>query len=112
VLDPEFNEGQITFFTKNSKQFSDDEENKHVYKEIHEEYIRILELAIDVQIKQFFSDKDLEAFYADFQANYKSYLDINENAYEVMIASLDFPKFKEQMLKFNVTNQEKVDQTQ
>jgi hypothetical protein len=48
ILDPEFNEGQINFFQKNHLQFSDDEENKHVYKEIHEEYIKILELAIEV----------------------------------------------------------------
>jgi hypothetical protein len=37
-------------------------------------------------------------------------LEINENAYEVMKASLDFPHFKEQMLKFMVEDQEKPDQ--
>ena len=48
VLDPEFIEGQINFFQTNCNQFSDDEENKHNYKEIHEEYIKILEYAIEV----------------------------------------------------------------
>lgn len=112
ILDPEFNEGQINFFEKNCKQFTDDEENKHIYKEIHEEYIKILELAIEVQIKQTYSEAELNGFYDDFQKNYEQYLDINENAYEVMKASLDFPHFKEQMLKFMIENQEKPDQVQ
>lgn len=110
VLDPEFNEGQQAFFEKNCKSFSDDEENKHIYKEIHEEYIKILEMAIDAQIKQSYSEDELEAFYDHFAQNFKEYLDINENAYEVMKASLDFPHFKEQMLKFMVEDQQKPDQ--
>ena len=112
VLDPEFNEGQCAFFEKNHKHFSDDEENKHIYKEIHEEYIKILEMAIDAQIKQSYSEEEMNDFYDHFAQNFKEYLEINQNAYEVMKASLDFPHFKEQMLKCMVENQEKPDQIQ
>lgn len=95
---------------KNCKSFTDDEENKHIYKEIHEEYIKILEMAIDAQIKESYTEGELDAFYAHFSENFKEYLEINENAYEVMKASLDFPHFKEQMLKFMVEDQKKEEQ--
>ena len=51
ILEEEFHQGQMNFFNKNCHAFSEDEENKHEYKDIHEEYIRLLELAIEVQIK-------------------------------------------------------------
>ena len=90
VIDPEFNEGQIAFFEKNRHQFNDDEENKHHYKEIHEEYIKMLDLAIEVQIKQTYTDEDMDEFFKDFMENFKMYLDINEDAYNVMSASINF----------------------
>ena len=51
IIDPEFNEGQINFFSKHCNTFTDDEENRHEYKEIHEEYITILEVAIEALLK-------------------------------------------------------------
>jgi hypothetical protein len=39
-------------------------------------------------------------FYTDFAENFESYKSINEDAYEIMCASIDFKKFKDQMLKF------------
>jgi hypothetical protein len=36
VVDPDFNEGQMNFFTMNCSIFTNDEENKHEYKDIHE----------------------------------------------------------------------------
>lgn len=81
VVDPDFNEGQMNFFTKNCLKFTDDEENRHEYKEIHEEYISILEQAIEAQLKQTYSEEEINAFYLDFASNFESYRPINENAY-------------------------------
>ena len=85
----------MAFFEKNCSLFSDEDENKHEHKEIHEEYIRLLELAIDVQIKEKYSDSEMEIFYSDFKENFKAYQAINEDAFSIMIASLDFVQFKE-----------------
>jgi hypothetical protein len=57
IIDPEFNEGQINFFSKHCHTFTDDEENRHEYKEIHEEYITILEVAIEALLKQHYSEE-------------------------------------------------------
>lgn len=47
MVDPEFNESQLNFYTGNCQVFTDDEENKHEYKDIHEQYILLLEQAIE-----------------------------------------------------------------
>ena len=102
VTDPEFNEGQLNFFTANCVLFTDDEENKHEYKDIHEQYILLLEKAIEVQLKQEYSEDQMNSFYTDFAENFENYKSVNEDAYEIMCASIDFNKFKDQMLKFKV----------
>ena len=107
VADPEFNEGQMNFFNKNCSAFSADEENKHEYKEIHEEYIKLLEIAIEVQIKEKFTEEEMEIFYLDFKENFNNYKAINEDAFSIMIASVDFQQFKEQMLKSKVIEEDK-----
>lgn len=55
----------------------------------------MLDLAIEVQIKQSYTDEDMDEFFKDFMENFKLYLEINEDAYNVMSASIDFSKFKE-----------------
>ena len=74
----------------NSSKFGEDDENKHEYKEIHEEYIRLLEIAIDVQIQEKFTSDDMDEFYADFKENFNKYKSLNEDVFTIMIASLDF----------------------
>ena len=83
--------------------FKDDEENRHEYKEIHEEYISILESTIEAQLNQFYSEEQVNNFYKDFIDNFDSYKELNEDAYTIMCASIDFVKFKDQMLKFKLT---------
>lgn len=41
----------------------------------------------------------------DFAENFESYKSLHEDAYTVMCASIDFSKFKDQMLKFKLVNQ-------
>ena len=99
-MDPEFSEGQINFFSKHCNTFTDDEENRHEYKEIHEEYITILEVAIEAILTQNFTEDQIKSFYMDFAENFDSYKTLHDDAYTVMCGSIDFKKFKEEMLKF------------
>ena len=72
----------------------------------------MLEQAIEVQLKQEYSEDQINAFYTDFSENFENYKSINEDAYEIMTASIDFKKFKDQMLKFKtgVKDEDKSDQ--
>ena len=99
-MEPEFNEGQINFFSKHCNTFTNDEENRHEYKEIHEEYITILEVAIEAILKENFTEEQINSFYMDFAENFDSYKTLHDDAYTVMCGSIDFKKFKEEMLKF------------
>jgi len=73
ITHTDFTEGQVQFFSASCEKFTDDEENKHAYKEIHEEYIVNLEQAIDAVLKNKFSEDQINAFYEDFAANYANY---------------------------------------
>ena len=42
----------MNFINSNSHKFSEDEENKHEYFQLHQDYIHMLEQAIDIQIEQ------------------------------------------------------------
>ena len=80
----------MDFFQKNCQVFSDDDENKHEYKELHEEYIVLCETAIDSVVKAKFSEAEIQAFYVDFAENYASYKGKNDEAFQVMNALIDF----------------------
>lgn len=47
VLDPDFSENTQTFMNGCYKQFSEDEENKLEYTQIHNDYVKILDQIID-----------------------------------------------------------------
>ena len=53
-----------------------------------------------MQLKEVYSEEQINSFYQDFSENFESYKSVNEDAYEIMTASIDFKKFKDQMLKF------------
>ena len=108
----EFTEGQVDFFKKNCHAFEETEENKHEYKDLHEEYIVLCETAIDAVIKAKFSEDEIQAFYVDFSENYDNYKGQSDDAFLVMNALIDFQKFKEQMLEYKkgVTDEAAKDQ--
>ena len=68
---------------------------------MHEEYIHVIDLAIEASLQSAFSDQEISQFYADFKADFKTYKTKNPDAYEILLSSIDFVKFKEQMLKFS-----------
>ena len=46
----DFQTGQVNFFEKNCQVFTDDEENKHEYKNIHESYIALIDDILEAAI--------------------------------------------------------------
>ena len=81
VTQADFTEGQMDFFRKNCQVFEDNEENKHEYKELHEEYIVLCETAIDAVIKSKFSEEEIQSFYTDFAENYQNYKGKSDDAF-------------------------------
>ena len=112
VIDPEFNEGQVNFFSKHCSKFTDDEENRHDYKDIHEEYITILEQAIEAVLKQSYTEDQINQFYLYFAENYNEFKGTNDDAFAIMNATIDFQAFKKQMLNYKsgIKDQDKSEQ--
>ena len=50
VVDQEFVNSQADFYIQNCKVFTDAEENTHEYMKIFEEYVHIVDQAIDSQL--------------------------------------------------------------
>lgn len=80
--------------------FSEGDENKLEYTQVHEEYIHVIDQAIEAQLLATFTDVEIAAFYDDFKAGFQAYKEKNPDAFEILCCTIDFPKFKEQMLKF------------
>lgn len=52
----------------------------------------------------------MDEFYNDFKDNFNSYKEVNEDAFNIMIASIDFQQFKQQMIKQKVQEPERFDE--
>ena len=57
ILTPEFNDNQTQFFEKYKDSFSQEEENTHFSKEIHEEYIVSLEKFLQFYLELSYDEK-------------------------------------------------------
>jgi len=55
---------------------------------------------IEGQLKQTFSEAEIDKFYADFSDSYAKFHEKNRDAVEIMNSAIDFSKFKTLMLKF------------
>jgi len=68
IAQEDFIEAQETFMEANCKAFEDDEENKHEYKQIYEEYLLIIDRLIEAKLKEEhgISDEDIKQFYTTF----------------------------------------------
>ena len=50
MVDEDFVIGQTDFYIKNCKVFDDEDENKHEYMKIFEEYVYIIDQAIEAKL--------------------------------------------------------------
>ena len=94
ILTPEFNEHQQSLFEQYKGAFSEEDENTHETKQIHEIYIEAIEKYLHYYMETFYDEQEINAFYKDFALNCMPYLKINEDAYTVMKMIIDFQEFK------------------
>ena len=100
ITSEEFTNGQMDFHVKNCKIFNEDEENKHEYMDVFEEYVKLVDNAIDSELYKKFKKEDVEDFYKTFKDNYEHFKEINYDAVEILKNAIDFETFKATMLRF------------
>jgi hypothetical protein len=106
-MDENFSNGQVAFFQQNADKFTDDEENKLEYTVIHEEYIYIIDEAIESKLREDFSQEAIDSFYANFKEEFETLRKVNPDAVDILFCAINFPAFKEQMLKFKSSHDSK-----
>lgn len=62
VAEDDFNQAQTEFVKKNHAIFDEEEENKHEYKQVYEDYVNIMERMIEAKLKETYSEDEIEAF--------------------------------------------------
>lgn len=90
----------MDFHVKNCKIFSEEEENKHAYMDVFEEYVKLVDNAIDAQLKLTYKQEDIDEFYKTFKERYAEYKEINYDAVDILKNAIDFEAFKNTMLRF------------
>ena len=88
------------FFESNCHKFTDDEENKLEYTQVHEAYIEILDKIIEGNILSKFSEDQVDNFYETFKDNIQTYNQESPRAVEILYSFIDFESFKKDILKF------------
>ena len=97
-------EGSTDFFNKYCHVFTDDEENPHEFKQIHDMYLTMLDQKVDQVLKESFYDVEIADFYNDFSHNSDQFRGMNEDAYELVCGTTDFQAFKDRMLLYKRSN--------
>ena len=67
---------------------------------IFEEYVKIVENAIDEELYKKFDKDAVIDFYKTFKDNYAHYKELNIDAFEILWNAIDFETFKTTMLRF------------
>ena len=100
VVEQDFVQSQADFYIQNCKEFTEDEENKHSYMKIFEEYVYIIDQAIESKLSAQFEQDKVDHFYKTFKDNYEAYKEINYDTVDVLFNSIDFDNFKKTMIRF------------
>jgi hypothetical protein len=61
-------------------------------------------VAIEAILKENYSEEQITSFYHAFAEDFDSFKVLHDDAYIVMCTSIDFKKFKDEMLKFKKTS--------
>jgi len=67
---------------------------------IFEEYVKLVENAIDEELFKKFDKDTVTDFYKTFKDNYAHYKELNIDAFEILWNAIDFETFKQTMLRF------------
>ena len=90
----------MDFHVKKCQVFDADDENKHEHMEIFEEYVKLVDNAIDQDLYKKYNKEDVDDFYKTFKDNYSHYKEINYDAVDILKNAIDFESFKQTMLRF------------
>ena len=65
----DFQESQTAFIEQNYHHFNEDDENKHIYKTVYDNYLEIMEKTIESKLLSDFnfSDEEVNSFYTSFK---------------------------------------------
>lgn len=75
----EFLNAQEDFLKSNAGLFSDQEENKLEYSEIHEGYVHLLDELIELKLKKLYSEQQVEDFYKAIKENVQAFENIDKD---------------------------------
>jgi len=67
---------------------------------IFEEYVYIIDQAIESKLAEKFDEKSVDQFYKTFKDNYEKFKEINYDTVDILFNSIDFENFKKTMLRF------------
>lgn len=99
ITDGDFNIAIQEFFNTNCQKFEDQEENKHEYQQIYEEYLDITEKVIETKLKEDhgIDDDKIRGFYESLILNKDPYEAENSDTFDALFAMIDFEEFKKRM---------------
>lgn len=80
----------MVFVDKNYGVFDEEEENKHEYKQIYEDYVSIMEKNIESNLLKTFSEAEIGEFLTTFKDKMESYEYENSDTVDVLFSFIDF----------------------
>ena len=105
MTDSEFVSANQDFFERHCEQFDANvEENKHEYKQIYEEFLKVQEDIIEAKLREKFSEDDVLAFYESLQEDIKVYEQKDKETVDFLYEMIDFDKFKAKMCNAKALN--------
>eukprot|EP00669_Euglena_mutabilis_P006210 TRINITY_DN1907_c0_g1_i1.p1 TRINITY_DN1907_c0_g1~~TRINITY_DN1907_c0_g1_i1.p1 ORF type:complete len:179 (+),score=55.87 TRINITY_DN1907_c0_g1_i1:40-576(+) len=97
IMDEEFQQKQNKFFAANCHHFSDWEENKLIYSDIHKQYVTEIEAYIEHVLRRGLPAFDMPQFVALLRSRED---EVTGDIWDLLISFTDFVTFKELMLAF------------
>ena len=102
ITSEDFKLSDKAFIEQNFHVFDVDEENKHEYKTIYDQYLEIMERLIEAKLVQEFNftDEEVNDFYTTFQDKKAEYEARNVDTVDALYSFIEFDRFKKEMLDF------------
>lgn len=102
ITSEDFKQSDKAFIEQNFHIFDVDEENKHEYKTIYDQYLEIMERLIEAKLVQEFNftDEEVNDFYTTFQDKKAEYEARNVDTVDALYSFIEFDRFKKEMLDF------------
>lgn len=98
MTDAQFVHSNTEFYLKNCQLFDESvEENKHEYKDIHEEFIMIQEQVIQSRVQEQFTDEQFQDFIGTLEQHIVAYEAEDKETVDFLFEMTDFNKFKAKM---------------